>query len=157
MEIGESFEIFPWFVFYFVENNGFAFGLEFFGNTGKVFLTFFRLFFSYFIFKWMVKTITVHGFSLGAMALVLIFSGAVGNIIDSVFYGLFFDYSPLFFGKVVDFLYFPLFEGVYPVWFPFVGGDSFVFFGYVFNIADSAITIGAFLLLFSHRDVSFDQ
>ena len=105
----------------------------------------------------MVKTIDTQGFSLGAMALVLIFSGAVGNIIDSVFYGLFFDYSPLFFGRVVDFLYFPLFEGVYPAWFPFVGGNSFVFFGYVFNIADSAITIGAFLLLFGHRDISFNE
>lgn len=83
----------------------------------------------------------------------LVFAGAVGNIIDSVFYGLFFDYAPLFFGRVVDMFYFPIIEGIYPDWVPVFGGKEFVFFRYIFNVADSAITIGAIILLFFHRRV----
>jgi signal peptidase II len=84
---------------------------------------------------------------------VLIIAGALGNIVDSVFYGVLFDYAPLFYGRVVDMFYFPLISGTYPDWLPFVGGRDFVFFRYIFNIADSSITIGAVLLLFFHKKI----
>ncbi|MBJ05107.1 MAG: hypothetical protein CMP65_04325 [Flavobacteriales bacterium] len=157
MGVGDHLEVFPWFLIYFVENNGFAFGLELFGYWGKFFLTLFRIVFSFFLFKWLIRVVNVKGVCWGSFSMLLIFSGAIGNIIDSVFYGLVFDYSPLFFGKVVDFLYFPLFEGFYPKWLPIIGGQEFLFFGYIFNIADCSITIGAFILLFVYRDVSFSE
>lgn len=154
-EVGESFSVFPWFIIYFVENNGFAFGLEFFGTYGKLFLTFTRIFFVVFICLWLKKILnnTNPQPRLLIWAFILIISGAIGNIIDSVFYGLFFGYAPLFFGKVVDMFYFPVFAGTYPNWFPFIGGEEFIFFRYIFNIADSSITIGAFLLLFLHKQI----
>ena len=72
---------------------------------------------------------------------------------DYPFYGVFFDYAPLFFGRVVDMFYFPIFSGTYPDWIPYVGGDRFVFFRFIFNIADSSITVGAFLLLIFHNRI----
>jgi len=156
-EPGESVVVFPWFFLHFVENNGFAFGYEFFGDFGKVFLTLFRVFFAFFVFRWLIFSIKKVGFTCGTISLLLIFSGATGNIIDSVFYGVFFNYAPLLFGRVVDMFYFPLFESTYPDWIPLIGGDSFVFFGYIFNVADSAITIGAILLFFAHKELSFNQ
>jgi signal peptidase II len=153
-EIGESFSIFPWFVIYFVENNGFAFGLEFFGKYGKFFLTLTRIIFVVFICFWLKKLLIKGGASrLLIFAFILIISGAIGNIIDSVFYGVVFGYAPLFCGRVVDMFYFPLLTGTYPEWVPFLGGGEFVFFRYIFNIADSAITLGAFLVLFLHKQI----
>jgi len=154
-EVGESFSVFPWFIIYFVENNGFAFGLEFFGAHGKLLLTFTRIFFVVFICLWLKKILNNTGPQSRPLvwAFILIVSGAIGNIIDSVFYGLIFGYAPVFFGKVVDMFYFPILTGTYPSWFPFLGGEEFVFFRYIFNIADSSITIGAFLLLFLHKQI----
>ena len=82
------------------------------------------------------------------IGLLLVLSGAIGNIVDSVFYGPIYGYAPLFFGRVVDMFYFPLFSGTYPDWIPFFGGKNFVFFRFIFNLADSFITVGGFLLLF---------
>lgn len=153
-EIGESFVVLPWFVIYFVENNGFAFGLEFFGKHGKVVLTLTRILFVFFICFWLNRLIkNKEGSTVLIFAFILIISGAIGNIIDSVFYGLLFDYAPLFHGKVVDMFYLPIFSGTYPQWLPFLGGKEFVFFRYIFNIADSSITIGAFLLLLVHKQI----
>ena len=156
-ELGENYKITDWFILHFLENNGFAFGYEFFGRPGKLILTIFRLFASVFIFWWLkglVLEYNKNNMGLGAVCgLSLVFAGAIGNIIDSVFYGLIFDYSPLFYGKVVDMFYFPLFSGFWPSWFPFFGGDYFVFFRPVFNIADASITIGAAFLLFFQKQL----
>jgi signal peptidase II len=164
MELGEMIHIANWFKIYFVENNGMAFGIE---AGGKLFLSLFRIlavvFIAYFIHK-LVK----ENFKTGFIACIsLILAGAFGNIIDCVFYGVIFDasypghvaslvpwgegYSSLLHGKVVDMLYFPLFSGTYPEWLPFVGGQEFLFFRFIFNVADSAITVGVILLLLFYR------
>ena len=143
------------FLFYFVENNGFAFGYEFFGEWGKLLLTTIRIVFVIIIFKWIVDFIKLDQNRFVLLAFLLIFSGAIGNIIDSVFYGVFYGYAPLFFGRVVDMFYFPLFSGTYPEWLPFVGGNDFIFFKYIFNLADSYITCGAALLLIFYKQVPF--
>ena len=157
-ELGESYKITDWFILHFLENNGFAFGYEFFGKPGKLLLTFFRMFASVFIFWWIKKLVLEYnksGVGLGgSCGLSLVFAGAIGNIVDSVFYGVLFNYSPLFFGRVVDMFYFPLFSGFWPSWVPFVGGDFFVFFRPVFNVADASITVGAFFLLFFQNQLS---
>ena len=151
LDIGQSIVVFDWFLIYFVENNGFAFGYEFFGFWGKLFLTTIRLVFVVFIFRWMLVLIRNHADRWVLIGLLLVLSGAIGNIIDSVFYGPIYGYAPLFFGRVVDMFYFPLFSGFYPDWFPFWGGEKFVFFRFIFNIADSSITIGSFILLLSYK------
>jgi signal peptidase II len=151
--VGESVEVFSWFFIYFVENNGFAFGIELFGKFGKLLLTFIRLFFVFFLFRWLINLVKKEVSGWGLFSFVLIIAGALGNIVDSVFYGVLFDYAPLFYGRVVDMFYFPLISGTYPDWLPFVGGRDFVFFRYIFNIADSSITIGAVLLLFFHKKI----
>ena len=151
--LGEEVVVADWFILHFVENNGFAFGWEFFGSFGKLFLTLIRVVFVFFIFKWVGELILIEGYSWVVFALLLIISGAIGNIIDSVFYGVFFDYAPLFFGRVVDMFYFPLFSGTYPSWFPFLGDQPFVFFRFIFNIADSSITVGGGLLLILYPSV----
>mgnify|MGYP001180199360 CR=1 FL=1 len=153
--LGEQLEVFDWFSFYFVENNGFAFGYEFFGEWGKLLLTTIRIVFVIIIFKWIVDFIKLDQNRFVLLAFLLIFSGAIGNIIDSVFYGVFYGYAPLFFGRVVDMFYFPLFSGTYPEWLPFVGGNDFIFFKYIFNLADSYITCGAALLLIFYKQVPF--
>ena len=148
LDIGQSIVVFDWFLIYFVENNGFAFGYEFFGFWGKLFLTTIRLVFVVFIFRWMLVLIRNHADRWVLIGLLLVLSGAIGNIIDSVFYGPIYGYALLFFGRVVDMFYFPLFSGTYPDWVPFFGGNNFVFFRFIFNLADSFITVGGFLLLF---------
>tara|TARA_R110000868_G_scaffold410155_2_gene697372 strand:- start:58 stop:672 length:615 start_codon:yes stop_codon:yes gene_type:complete len=167
MQLSEEIPVLgDWFIIHFTENNGMAFGIEFAGEYGKLFLTLFRIvavsLIGIYLFRMPKK-----GASKGLMVSgALIFAGALGNIIDSVFYGVFFNdsyfqlatflpeeggYSKLLFGKVVDMLYFPLYEGFLPHWMPFWGGDYFIFFRPVFNLADSAITIGVTSILLFHR------
>lgn len=163
MVMHQSFEIFPWFQIYFTENPGMAYGIELFD---KLFLTLFRIiavtFFTYYLVK-IIKKKMPTGF---IVCVSLIIAGAAGNIIDSVFYGRIFTdsigrvaeifpkeggYAPFFYGKVVDMLYFPLFSFNWPEWVPFVGGKHYLFFQPIFNIADSAITVGVALLLIFYR------
>ena len=159
-----------WFYIHFTENNGMAFGMEFAGEYGKLFLTLFRVLAVSGIMYYLVKIIK-EGAHIGfIISVALIFSGALGNIIDSVFYGVIFNdsyhqiasvfpaeggYSSLFHGKVVDMLYFPLFSGHYPEWFPVIGGDPFLFFRPVFNVADTSISFGVGLIvLFQNKFIS---
>lgn len=159
-ELGEEVVVFDWFRIHFTENNGMAMGFEFGGKSGKLFLTIFRLVAVVAIIYWLSSTIKQKIHNAVVVGISLIFAGAVGNIIDSVFYGVIFDdsthkvatlfaekpYGELFYGKVVDMFYFPIWSGNLPSWIPFVGGDSFTFFQYIFNPADSYITIGVVLL-----------
>jgi signal peptidase II len=156
-----------WFSLYFTENAGMAFGLKFGGEIGKILLTVFRVALVAFIGVYIVKLLK-KGAPVGVVVgIALIFTGAVGNIIDSLFYGLIFSgsegqvaalfpagggYAPFLQGRVVDMFYFPLIETTFPDWVPVWGGEDFVFFRPVFNIADSAITTGVlYLLLFKRR------
>lgn len=148
MYLGQEFKIFgEWFIIHFTENNGMAFGLEFGGEFGKLALSLFRIFAVAGIgygLHYMVK----HKYHRGLILNVaLVFSGALGNIIDSVFYGIIFKYETLFHGRVVDMLYFPILTGVYPSWFPIWGGEQFEFFRPVFNLADTAISVGVVMIL----------
>jgi signal peptidase II len=150
--LGEELEIFSWFKLLFVENDGMAFGFEW-GN--KIFLTIFRILASSIIIWYLIKSIKRNANWLLLTCISLILAGAIGNIIDCVFYGQWFDYAPYFYGKVVDMLYFPLIEGHYWDWIPMIGGDHFIFFSPVFNIADSAICVGVFLLLLFEKKINY--
>jgi len=164
MELHESIEITPWFYICFTENPGMAFGIE---VIGKLFLSLFRIvavvFIGYYLWK-LVKRDYAFGF-IACISMIL--AGAMGNIIDSIFYGVIFDHSygqvaTLFppdggygtwlHGKVVDMFYFPLIETTLPDWLPIWGGQEFVFFRPIFNLADSSICVGVFLLLLFYRD-----
>lgn len=156
----ESIRIADWFHIYFTENNGMAFGMEI---VGKFFLTSFRIvavgFIAWFLIRFIKKELKT-GF---IFCISLILAGALGNIIDSVFYGVLFNestysqiatflpegggYAPLFYGKVVDMFYFPIIDTFWPQWMPFVGGDRFIFFSPIFNFADAAISCGMVALL----------
>ncbi|MGE0018589.1 MAG: lipoprotein signal peptidase [Draconibacterium sp.] len=168
MMLGDEIVVFKnWFILHFVENNGMAFGFEFAGEYGKMFLTVFRLVAVGAIGWYLVKLSKNKELPFGfIVSIALILAGALGNIIDSLFYGLIFEdsygkvsaifpdgggYATFLHGKVVDMFYFPLLEGRYPSWIPFVGGDPFIFFRPVFNIADSSITIGIFLIMIFYR------
>lgn len=148
MFLGQEFKIFgDWFIIHFTENNGMAFGLEFGGEFGKLALSLFRVIAVAGIgygLHYMIKRKYHRGLILNVA---LIFAGALGNIIDSVFYGVFFKYETLFHGRVVDMLYFPIVNGTFPSWFPFWGGEPFEFFRPVFNIADAAISVGVVMIL----------
>lgn len=158
---GEEVVVFDWFRIHFIENNGMAWGAEFGGKAGKLFLTIFRLFAITGIGYWLYKSVTGNAHKVLIIAISLIFAGAMGNIIDSVFYGVIFNtpnfevatmfseepYGKLFFGKVVDMLYFPMWSGDLPSWLPVWGGKPFTFFNAIFNVADSAISIGVGLLI----------
>jgi signal peptidase II len=167
MYLGQEFNIFGnWFIIHFTENNGMAFGLELGGETGKIILTLFRIVavivIGYFVFK-LPKEGAPKGLIIcGALVL----AGAIGNILDSVFYGLIFNesfgqvatlfppeggYAPILQGRVVDMLYFPIIEGYMPEWVPFWGGEYFLFFRPVFNIADSAISVGIFIIFIFNK------
>lgn len=156
-----------WFQIYFVENEGMAWGWKFGGEWGKMALTLFRLFaviFGVFYIRSIIRKKYHPGF---ITCTGLIFAGALGNLIDSMFYGLMFEestftsvarifpekgYAGFLHGKVVDMLYFPLIQSQYPSWLPFVGGKEFEFFSPVFNIADASISVGVIaILLFQKR------
>ncbi len=164
MMLGEEFNVLgSWFRIHFIENNGMAFGFEFGGEYGKIFLTVFRIIAIVGIGWYLNKISKNQTIKTGyAICIALIFAGALGNIIDSVFYGVLFDhsngqlatflpegggYASWLHGRVVDLFYFPLIDGHFPSWLPFVGGDSFQFFRPVFNVADSSISIGIVSLL----------
>ncbi|MGQ1911680.1 lipoprotein signal peptidase [Marinifilum sp. RC60d5] len=168
MMLGEEFSVFGnWFLIHFIENNGMAFGMELEGEWGKIVLSLFRIVAVCGI-GWYLRDICIKKAPLGLIiSISLIFAGAMGNIIDSAFYGLVFNdsyyqvasflpdgggYASFLHGKVVDMLYFPLVEGRFPEWFPMWSGEHFIFFRPVFNVADSYITIGvAFILLFQRN------
>lgn len=150
MSIGESIHVFgDWFQIYFIENEGMAFGMKFGGAFGKFLLSLFRIVFFgllvYWISRLLRKSDTPSGVVVG---LTLISAGALGNIIDCLFYGLIWDYAPFMFGRVVDMFYFPIIDTTFPEWVPLVGGDPFRFFAPVFNFADSCVTCGALYLIF---------
>ena len=164
MDLGEQiFVIGQWFRLCFVENEGMAFGMAFGGKVGKLLLTIFRIVLSGLLIWWIASMCRKNrkAISQGIQApvpvgvlvgLTLITAGAIGNVIDCLFYGIIWDYAPLMFGRVVDMFYFPLIDTIWPSWVPFVGGDRLLFFAPVFNFADSCVTVGAFyLILFQNR------
>ena len=136
-----------WFLLEFTENNGMAFGYEFAGEYGKIFLTLFRIT-AVFGIALLIRYCILNRYSPGfVVCLSLILAGALGNIIDSVFYGVIYGYAPLLHGRVVDMLYFPIIQSHYPEWFPGSSGQKFTFFSPVFNLADSSISIGVLWIL----------
>ena len=167
-----------WAQLYFIENEGMAWGWKWGGNWGKMALTLFRL--AAVVFgTWYLVRVVHHNYSRGfIVCAALIYAGALGNLLDSMFYGMIFDkgmafdavtnsyiyypglahltshggYQSFLHGNVVDMLYFPMVHSTFPRWFPFVGGNEFEFFSPIFNIADASISIGVItLLLFQKR------
>jgi len=173
MMLGEEYKIMgDWFRIHFVENNGMAFGMEIAGEWGKLILTVFRLFAIVGI-AWYLKKLCKEKAPVGVIiSFALIFAGALGNIIDSVFYGVIFNhsvyqvstflpeaggYANLLHGKVVDMFYFPIVDTNFPSWFPIWGGEHFMFFRPVFNVADSYITIGVSIILLFNRSFFVEE
>lgn len=175
--IGEDVTIFNWFKIYFVENDGMAWGtkisdfIPFMSDrTAKLSLTIFRIVAIVGIGYWLYEVTKKGTSKIMVWAVALIFAGALGNILDSVFYGMLFNdsygqvatflpseggYDSIFHGKVVDMLYFPIWKGYLPDWIPYYGGRFFTFFEPVFNIADVAISTGfALLIVFNKRAFS---
>lgn len=170
MSYGEEFQIFglDWARIHFVENPGMAFGIEFGGGYGKLALSLFRIIAVGFLIYY-IRQLLKGGAPLGLMlSFALILAGAFGNIIDSAFYGLIFSasdyhsgpstlfppeggYAGFLHGRVVDMFYFPIYEGELPKWFPIWAGQNVLFFRPVFNVADSAITMGVMCILIFQR------
>jgi signal peptidase II len=156
-----------WFILHFTENNGMAYGMEFGGQWGKLFLSSFRILAVGAIFWYLLDIIKKGEDKLYTICIALIFAGALGNIIDSAFYGVLFSdsgydvarfmpeeggYSTFLHGKVVDMFYFPVIEGHFPEWFPIWGTEDFIFFRPVFNFADASISVGvAIIILYQKR------
>ncbi len=177
--IEEDVEVFNWFKILFIENPGMAWGTKISDfvsfisdNTAKVILTIFRIIAVFFIGYWLKDSIKRNASKILIIGVSLIFAGALGNIIDSVFYGVLFGdssgaiaeflpkeggYSKLLQGKVVDMLYFPLWKGYLPEWLPIWGGKYFTFFDPVFNIADVAISTGVGMLLVFNKKAFRDN
>ncbi len=168
MTIGqEIFIMGNWFILHFTENEGMAFGMRFGGDFGKLILSIFRLVAIVLIAWYLYNLSKKHSKPGLIISMSLILAGAIGNIIDSAIYGLIFSeskfhevaqmfpseggYGNILHGKVVDMFYFPVIKGNYPNWFPFWGGNDFIFFRPVFNIADSSITVGVFILIFFQK------
>lgn len=174
MMLGESYSIFgSWSYIHFTENYGMAFGLEFWGKAGKIILSLFRIAAVVAIGFYIRHLIRSDKATNGAViGLALIMAGALGNILDSAFYGLMFSdswgqvaqlfpdgggYASFLHGRVVDMFYFPLIEGSFPSWFPIWGGEEFIFFRPVFNFADASISVGVvYILLFQRKLFSQD-
>lgn len=174
MSLGENYSVLgDWFLIHFTENYGMAFGLQFWGEFGKVLLTLFRILAAVLIgvyISYLIKKKQPAGLVLG---IALVMAGAIGNIIDSAFYGMIFSesgytapatflpadggYASFLHGRVVDMFYFPIINTTWPQWVPWLGGQSFIFFRPVFNIADSSITIGVAYLLLFHRKNLFHE
>lgn len=184
--IGGGFKILgmDWARIHFVENEGMAFGLSFGGEIGKYILSIFRICMVGFL-VYLLGTIIKQKSSFGLqLSFALIIAGAIGNILDSAFYGLIFSnssyhqgniaeflpeaggYAKFLQGRVVDMFYFPMINAKYPAWLPVLGGETFSFFRPVFNVADSAISVGVAMILLFHRsffltedkkDVSIEQ
>ena len=171
MLYGEMIPIFGWdrALIHFVENDGMAFGKRFNIPHGKLILSLFRIIAATLLVFFLRSLLQDEKTPRGVIiSFALILAGAVGNIIDSAFYGMLFSdsyphglpavfmpqeggYSAFLHGKVVDMFYFPLLDGNWPGWLPMIGGEPFVFFGPVFNLADVAISVGVLLILFFHR------
>ena len=161
--LGEEVTVFNWFKIHFIENEGMAWGTKLPGEYGKLFLTVFRIFAVAGIGYWLWDSVRNHKSSnYLIVAIALIFAGALGNIIDSVFYGVIFNdsyqqlavmfsqepYGTWFHGQVVDMFYFPIIKDFpMPEWVPFIGGRPFTFFNAIFNVADVAISTGVGILI----------
>ena len=170
--LGDEVEVFSWFRIHFIENEGMAWGTVIPGTYGKLILTIFRLLVVPLIGYWLWDSITKkHSSNYLIVAISLILAGALGNIIDSVFYGVIFDdssyqlatlfsdkpYGTWLYGKVVDMFYFPLFEGDWPEWLPVIGGQHFKFFNAIFNVADAAISTGVGILIVFNKKAFHHQ
>jgi len=151
-----------WFILHFTENKGMAYGMEFGGEYGKLFLSIFRIIAVGGIGYYLWTLTKKQEDKLYIICIALIFAGAIGNIIDSAFYGVLFSesgyeaaqfmpddggYAPFLYGAVVDMFYFPLIEGHFPDWFPIWGSEEFIFFRPVFNFADFSISVGVFIII----------
>ena len=170
MTLGQEYKIADWFIIHFTENPGMAFGFEFGGNWGKLALSLFRIATVIGIFIWLRNLIRANAKPIAITCVSLIFAGAVGNILDSAFYGLLFGestynhvatflpegggYEGFLYGRVVDMFYFPLYKGYLPEW---LGGDYFIFFRPIFNLADAAISVGVGLLLIFQKAVFINK
>jgi signal peptidase II len=168
---GEEYVITDWFRLYFIENNGMAFGMEF---GSKMLLTWFRIIavilFIYYLYKIRNSKLLQKGY---VVCVSLITAGALGNVLDCIFYGVIFDnpmppftatlfpegggYGTLFLGRVVDMLYFPLVEWNWSDWLPWIGGDHFIFFQPIFNVADAALSVGVILLILFYSKNFYQQ